>query len=67
MSRHRDPDRMEPNERLDEIAVLLAVAYQRMGARHASRAKDLVDSSGPHGAPCELVNGDGVSEREDVA
>ena len=64
----RNPAMITSTERLAEIATLLAAAYHRMQARHVSRAKDPLDSSGPHGAPCsQLVNGDGVSEREDVA
>ena len=64
----RDPAVMDADERLAEIATALAEAYRRMQARHVNRASDLVDSHGPHGAPCdEPVNGDGVSEREDVA
>ena len=68
MIRRRDPARMKPDERLVEIATLLATAYRRMCAQHTTASQDPLDSSAPHAASCDqMVNGDGVSQETEVA
>jgi len=50
------PDRMTPDDRLAEVAALLAQGYLRLVQSREKESRKDLDARGPNEAPCDPLN-----------